>query len=604
MTLAAKHLDPVLGIDIHIIQPPGPVPPLPIPHPFIGFLIDPMDYAPIVGSTVKINNMHRAQAGTAGKNLPPHIPIGGVFVPPPPGNECEMFMGSATVCIDGEAQSYMGLPALSCQSIGMPSIPRLTPKKKTIPKCLMLPTSVVVAIPGGPPVLIGGPPTISLMQMGMKLGMKAIGKLGKGLRKLQRGGSRFGKAMQKVSKAVRKKVDDVFGNGKVGQALKKSVCSVTGHPVDIATGKMFTDAVDFTLPGPLPLTWERTYYSTSPYEGPLGHGWHHSYDMALTEQNDENVVGVRLPEGRSVCFHRPEVGDSSFDRAERLTLHRDVDGYSMRDTDGLLYRFSQVVFDTGMQALTAVEDRSGNVIEFAYDKYGHLEVMHDSCGRKLSVTTDPDGRIVEIKAPHPDEPNQTISLVSYEYDLSHRLLEVRDALDQPMTFVYDGFLMVKETDRNGLSFYFEYDRADHDARCTRTWGDGGIYNHSLDYDVELQRTVVTNSLGQQSTHFWHESGLVYKAVDAYGKAVATVFNDFQQPDVMLDELGLPTTFEYDERGNQVAVVNPDGSSLSINYNEHDLPTRAIDPLGNLWSWDYNSRGQLVRRTDAVCRSIP
>ena len=39
MMPAAKHFDPILGIDIHIIQPPGPVPPVPIPHPFIGFLI-------------------------------------------------------------------------------------------------------------------------------------------------------------------------------------------------------------------------------------------------------------------------------------------------------------------------------------------------------------------------------------------------------------------------------------------------------------------------------------------------------------------------------------------------------------------------------------
>jgi hypothetical protein len=55
MMPAAKHFDPVLGVDIHMIQPPGPVPPVPIPHPFVGFLIDPMDYVPIVGATVKVN---------------------------------------------------------------------------------------------------------------------------------------------------------------------------------------------------------------------------------------------------------------------------------------------------------------------------------------------------------------------------------------------------------------------------------------------------------------------------------------------------------------------------------------------------------------------
>ena len=48
MMPAAKHLDPILGLDIHIIQPPGPVPPLPIPHPHIGIVMDPMDYAPII----------------------------------------------------------------------------------------------------------------------------------------------------------------------------------------------------------------------------------------------------------------------------------------------------------------------------------------------------------------------------------------------------------------------------------------------------------------------------------------------------------------------------------------------------------------------------
>ena len=99
MMPAAKHYDPVVGVDIHIIQPPGPVPPVPIPHPFVGFLIDPFDYVPILGATVMINGIPRAIAGTAGKCVPPHIPIGGTFIKPP-GNECEMFMGSSTVTVD------------------------------------------------------------------------------------------------------------------------------------------------------------------------------------------------------------------------------------------------------------------------------------------------------------------------------------------------------------------------------------------------------------------------------------------------------------------------------------------------------------------------
>ena len=49
--IAAKQMDMVMGVDIHLIQPPGPVPPIPIPHPFIGMVLDPSTF----GSTVLIN---------------------------------------------------------------------------------------------------------------------------------------------------------------------------------------------------------------------------------------------------------------------------------------------------------------------------------------------------------------------------------------------------------------------------------------------------------------------------------------------------------------------------------------------------------------------
>ena len=180
MMLAITHLNPVIGIDIHIIQPPGPVPPVPIPHPYLGMVFDVADYIPFIGSTIKIHGLPRAIAGTAGRPVPVHFPIGGVFVKPP-GNEDENFMGSSTVSFDGDAATYMLLPALSCQDIGMIASPRLNPKKATKMKSLLLPTSIVLPIPAGPPVTIGGAPTISLSALGMKLGMMGLGKALKSL---------------------------------------------------------------------------------------------------------------------------------------------------------------------------------------------------------------------------------------------------------------------------------------------------------------------------------------------------------------------------------------------------------------------------------------
>ena len=108
MTIAAKHLDLVVGVDTHIVMvptPAGPVP-TPLPQPFVGIVFDEFDYIPGIGGTVYINGMMRAQAGTGGKATPPHVPIGGPsYGPPPPTNEAEVFMGSQTVSVDGDAMS-------------------------------------------------------------------------------------------------------------------------------------------------------------------------------------------------------------------------------------------------------------------------------------------------------------------------------------------------------------------------------------------------------------------------------------------------------------------------------------------------------------------
>lgn len=350
--IAAKQMDMVMGVDIHMIQPPGPVPPLPIPHPFIGMVLDPMSFVPMVGSSVWINGMPRGVAGSDIMGIPPHIPIGGVFVPPLPGNEGEIFMGSATVLAEGEPLSRLGMMALTCQSIGMPSLPRM--KKKKSPKSMMLPTSVVLAIPAGMPVMVGGPPTIKMAFMAMindpmgALKNFAINKLK---------GAALGKLMNsKAMKAISQKIHNIAGAAmkkcKIPKGLRgavhRRICSVTGHPVDIASGMVFTEIVDFELSGPIPLAWERVWYSTSDYEGDLGHGWHHSYDMAMsfdknaideTTNERRSVVVVRMPDGRPAVFEDIQIGESYFDRKEKLTLFRDEKGYYVQDKSLLNYHF-------------------------------------------------------------------------------------------------------------------------------------------------------------------------------------------------------------------------------------------------------------------------
>lgn len=587
--LAAKQLDIVMGVDIHLVNIP-PATGVPIPHPFIGMVMDPMEYLPIVGATVLVNGMPGAPAGVAGKNVPPHIPLGAGFTKGVVGNESENFMGSSTVLSDGEPLTYMGLPALSCQDIGMPAPPRT--KKKSKAKSLMLPTSVVLPIPAGGPVMVGGAPTISLMALGMKAAFAGLKKL----KKLIQKSKKFKKLVKKI-KALAKK-----GKAKAKNLLSKLKCKLTGEPVDVATGRVYSESIDFELPGPVPLQWERVWHSTSTHDGPLGYGWHHPYDMSLRFSPEDDCLEIRLADGREMYLPTLLPGESTYCQQEQMTLFRDVKEYVLSDVSRRKYRFRVPLGNsTAPQPLLSVESEAGFAIRFEYDGRGALSRITDSAGRILQVECDGKNRIIAIHAPHPDKPGANFPLVSYRYDTAGNLAEVLDAQNQPHRYAYQGHLMTQFTNRNGLSFYYAYDGDNEFARCVHTWGDGGIYDHKLIFNLEEKNTVVENSLGHKTQYFWNDDGLVWKTIDPLGNERVSRYGDFCQLLSDADELGQTTSYAYDGLGNQTAIQYPDGSSIGFVY-EENLLVAAADQNGGKWQWQYNDIGQLIERTDPLGRA--
>lgn len=591
MMPAAKTLDPVLGIDFHLIQPPG-APPVLLPHPAIGFVLDPFDFIPKLGADVFVNGLPRARAGTFGLMVP-HFPLGGTFVKPI-GNEMQLFMGSKIVSADGDAFSYLGLPALSCQCIGLPPIPRKAKKPSKKLRGLVLPTSVVLAIPCG--VFVGGPPTISLMALAFRAGLGLAGKF------LRGPGARLWKAL---SSRARKLANKLWGQTlKLGNsarnAARRAACVVTGHPVDVASGKLFTDFIDLSLPGPLPFELERVWYSTSTYRGPFGHGWHHSYDSALYVTKE--IAVQRLPDGRMLAFPPLAEGDEYFDRQERVTIKRDASGYLVQSHTGLTQRFApaaarapELPADVELHVLREVVSRAGHAIRLGYDAAGRLSELRDSAGRPIRLEYDAEGRIVALRAPNPEDPTQLFTVCTYAYDELGNLATVTDALGASMHYRYEGHLLVRETDRSGLSFYFEYDGRDENARCTRTWGDGGLYYRELSYAPGVTRV---RDSGAHETVYEHDGARVLRVTDPHGAVTSTLFEN-GDPVQMTDALGRVTRFTYDERGNLLERVGPDGAKLSSVYDERDLPIEHHDALGGKWQLRYDAFGQLIEHRDPL-----
>jgi len=260
MIPAVKHFDPVLGVDVHIVlvpSPAGPVP-TPVPHPFTGILFDPLDYVPPFAATVLVNGLPRAQAGSGVVALPAHVPMLGPFLTPP-GNEGELFMGSSTVLVEDEPMGYGALPVLTCQDIGRPAPPR--GKRPMAPRSPLLPTSIVLPIPSVPQVFVGGAPTVSLSALAMHALGPLAKQLKKGLKKV-RAAPRVSRKMKGATRYLNQVADKVFARlgisneSRLRNRVSRAICTVTGHPVDVPTGKVFTDFVDLTLPGPLPSPME------------------------------------------------------------------------------------------------------------------------------------------------------------------------------------------------------------------------------------------------------------------------------------------------------------------------------------------------------------
>jgi RHS repeat-associated protein len=589
MMPAATHFDPVVGVDIHMVQPPGPVPPVPVPHPYVGIHFDPFDYAPVIGSTIRVNGLHRAIAGTAGKAIPPHIPIGGAFVPVLPANEHEAFMGALTVEFDGDAANFMALPCLSCQSIGVPPPPRLNPKKGTKITVPVLPLSVVLPVPKGPPVLIGGPPTISVMGLAANL----IGPVAQ-VFGMTRAGQRATAAARRAADRAKDVAQRAWRRAFSWMPPGFLKCDVLrAEPVDVRTGEVVLEQRDFELPGRIPLRWSRHYRSSRPRVGVCGRGWDTPADARLEPQADGDVLFLD-GEGTGALFDAPPAGGPVREPVDGWVLDRAGDHWTVRKKGGLTWYFPEPGTGQGEVLVEALVDACGNSVHYLRGPQG-LERVVESAGRGFEVVSR-GGLAERVVLRHPDFAEQRV-MARFEYDGARRLVAVHDASDHPHRFGWDADgRMARHTNRVGLSFQYEYDAA---GRCVRSRGDGGLYDYRFEYDPEGRWTNFTDSLGHRWGVELDERGNPVAETDPLGRVTSYAYDEAGRTVGVADPGGRTTRYRYDDRGNLVLLTMPDGAQETATYDASGGLLSHTDPLGNLWRQSFDRRGLVSERVGPV-----
>ncbi|MFJ1376770.1 DUF6531 domain-containing protein [Capnocytophaga canimorsus] len=645
---AAKQLDPVMGIDVHFVNiPPGV--PTPLPHPYIATLFRAKDWVSCMvhtfkpqiiesgneiakkttdqqtqsdiskhsdtifstvmglaglGATVKFGGfLPRAVTGTLNKSLP-HIPFGAGWSPgfavPIKKNHGKMFLGSLFVSADGDPMAGMGHLNYDCWDIGVPDLfksQRNAAKKSPDPSGaqaeLFVPSGTVLPIPWGRPVLVNSVPTpINPLSIGDRLFKAGLGKL-------------------KIARRIRKSSEKVISKLPFPCATKTKLSKLMGtgqsHPVEVAEGYFYTDSEDFSLPGVLPLVWERTWYSYSQYQGALGHGWHYNYDMALGFDPEQGVATLRMNDGRGVDIYLPKDSKTpTFHRLEKLFLCLDdKQEYYVKDTQGLSYHFTQETYPVKdspqeQHLLQKVSDKNGHCITFEYTSKGVLKRIVDSALRVLEVESDNHGRITAIFAPDPNDAHKTFAIARYQYNEQGDMISHTDALNQSMYFEYENHLMVKEIWRNGTVWTFRYAGSQEQTKCVEVRGSGNLLHYTFDY-TDPHCTIVTDSLGYRK-EFHHYQGRVIKYIDPEKGEWLSHYNQYSELESESDPLGNTTAYMYDKWGNLAQVIEADGSFTQMGYYHPYHPyliTEATDPRGGQWQWTYDAKGNLIERTNPL-----
>ena len=381
-----------------------------------------------------------------------------------------------------------------------------------------------------------------------------------------------------------------------GSKLRNALCSFTGHPVDVATGRMYTSETDFAMPGRIPISFTRLYdTSATGYIGAFGPGWIHPYEIHLWIDDHQNMVVLRNEEARVIGFSPIPVGGATYNPLEKLWLERlSPEVYVVRTPAGKRYIFTLLPSRSGHSetepyTLASIEDHNNNRLLCGWEN-GRLRWIENDARRRAMLQYNRDGRISEIRFV---VGQRTALLARYTYDREGRLIGAMDHSLVPLRYEYQQYLMTKETKRSGLSFYFAYESEGENARCVRTWGDGGIYARRLTYSTEEQTTTMRDSLGAVTVFHWNELDLITRIVEANGAVSEMNWSPSGELLVDVDGNGNATRFSYDDFGNLTSMAHPDGAKQEFAYDALQRPLAVTDENGGRWAKEYDARGNIA-----------
>jgi len=358
----------------------------------------------------------------------------------------------------------------------------------------------------------------------------------------------------------------------------KDRCALSsgGDPVDVISGNFHTNPQrDFRIQTEnVDLDFYRIYNSQKNYDGPVGYGWTHSYNIIVNNISDGRVLVTR-EDGKTLYFTPDGSGGYIPPRGLNYQLSLVGGAFRLTNPQGKNY-----FFDNNLGRLDKITSPAGGNLTFTYYPQGRLDRITSSEGPELILHYyDENGKISYITTASGE------TLAAYSYYGDNYLTEVNH--------------------QNGTITQYSYDPYSNNPHNLLYIGELGSSGENLTtlyilYDESSRVKRLTSNAWGRTMDFFYHPDQSYTEIVEWNEAIGTI----KQHSVYYDpDLGVSTSIEGDcgcggsndsewdsseNNLNRTKFTDKNGNETHYqNYDERGNPGKIIDALGNETFYAYH-----------------
>ena len=348
--------------------------------------------------------------------------------------------------------------------------------------------------------------------------------------------------------------------------LSEPFSRTAGLGIDTTTGALAFSDQDVSVPGPIPISFTRTFNGHSDRVGSLGWRWSHTFQTYLVFDDDDNA-GVVFGSGRQEFFDRDIYGDfSPVDPRVQSSLVENVDGtFDLTTKDNLTYRF------TAAGRLTSITDLNSNQLALAYDGNNRLQTVTGEGGVAITLSYDAQSRLSTLTDP-------ADAVWTYRYDAAGDLTSVTDPEGGVREYAYTDHRLTVVTDEgDNIEQANTYD----DIGRVTSQTDAADETITVAYATPGQgATRITDPEDGQATYHFDRYARTAHAVDPTGKVISNVFDANGNLDKVINPEGNEWDFAFDSSGDLTGAEDPSATRRRSSGTRSTCPRRLRTVRGN------------------------